>query len=59
MKTSNRTILSVALIIVLTSSMTFAVSPVRDPVLYFNPDGNAPAEGRQCVAETLARLVDD
>jgi hypothetical protein len=37
MKTSNRTILSVALIIVLTSSMAFAVSPVRDPVLYFNP----------------------
>ena len=37
MKTSNSMILSVVLITVLTSSMAFAVSPVRDPVLYFNP----------------------
>ena len=37
MKMSNSTILSVALITVLISSMAFAVSPVRDPVLYFNP----------------------
>ena len=37
MKTSSITILSVALITALISSMAFAVSPVRDPVLYFNP----------------------
>ena len=37
MKTFNRTILGVALITALISSMAFAVSPVRDPVLYFNP----------------------
>ena len=37
MKTSNSTILSVVLITVLISSVAFAVSPVRDPVLYFNP----------------------
>ena len=38
MKTSNITILSsIVLVIVLTSSVAFAVSPVRDPVLYFNP----------------------
>ena len=37
MKTSNSMILSVVLITVLISSMAFAVSPVRDPVLYFNP----------------------
>ena len=32
-----RAILSVALIMALTSSMAFAVSPVKGPVLYFNP----------------------
>ena len=37
MKTSSITILSVTLITALISSMAFAVSPVRDPVLYFNP----------------------
>ena len=37
MKTSNSMILSVVLITVLISSMAFAVSPVRNPVLYFNP----------------------
>ena len=37
MKTSNSMILSVVLITVLTSPMAFAVSPVRDSVLYFNP----------------------
>ena len=37
MKTSDSTILSVVLITLLISSMTFAVSPVRNPVLYFNP----------------------
>ena len=37
MKTSNSTILSVVLITLLISSVAFAVSPVRDPVLYFNP----------------------
>ena len=37
MKTFNRTILGVALITALISSMAFAVSPVRGPVLYFNP----------------------
>ena len=37
MKTFNRTILGVALITALISSMAFAVSPVRNPVLYFNP----------------------
>ena len=37
MKTSNSTILSVVLITALISSMAFAVSPVRSPVLYFNP----------------------
>ncbi len=37
MKTANSTILSVALIMALISPMAFAVSPVRDPVLYFNP----------------------
>ena len=37
MKTFNRTILGVALITVLISSMAFAVSPVSNPVLYFNP----------------------
>ena len=37
MKTSNSMILSVVLITLLISSVAFAVSPVRDPVLYFNP----------------------
>ena len=37
MKTFNRTILGVALITALISSMAFAVSPVGNPVLYFNP----------------------
>ena len=37
MKTSNSTVLSVVLITVLLVPMAFAVSPVRDPVLYFNP----------------------
>ena len=37
MKMFNRTILGVALITALISSMAFAVSPVGNPVLYFNP----------------------
>ena len=37
MKLSNRTIISLTLIMVLTSSMAFAASPVKRPVLYFNP----------------------
>ena len=37
MKLSNRTILTLTLIMVLTSSIAFAVSPVKGPVLYFNP----------------------
>ena len=37
MKTSNSTMLSVVSITFLISSVAFAVSPVRDPVLYFNP----------------------
>lgn len=37
MKLSNRTILTLTLIMVMTSSLAFAVSPVKDPVLYFNP----------------------
>ncbi len=37
MKTSNSNMLSVVLITALISSVAFAVSPVRNPVLYFNP----------------------
>ena len=37
MKLSNRTILTLTLIMMLTSSIAFAVSPVKGPVLYFNP----------------------
>ena len=37
MKMSNSAILSAVLLTLLISSMAFAVSPVRDPVLYFNP----------------------
>ena len=37
MKLSNRTILTLTLIMVLTCPIAFAVSPVKDPVLYFNP----------------------
>ena len=37
MKWSNRTILTLTLIMVLISSIAFAVSPVKRPVLYFNP----------------------
>ena len=37
MKLFNRTILTLTLIMVLTSSIAFAVSPVKGPVLYFNP----------------------
>ncbi len=37
MKLSNRTILTLTLIMVLTPSIAFAASPVRKPVLYFNP----------------------
>ncbi len=37
MKLSNRTILTLTLIMVLTYSIAFAVSPVKGPVLYFNP----------------------
>ena len=37
MKLSNRTMLTLTLIMVLTSSIAFAVSPVKGPVLYFNP----------------------
>ncbi len=37
MKLSNKTILILTLTTVLTSSIAFAVSPVKEPVLYFNP----------------------
>lgn len=37
MKLSNRTIINLTLIMVVTSSMAFAASPVKRPVLYFNP----------------------
>ena len=37
MKWFNRNILTLTLIMVLTSSIAFAASPVRRPVLYFNP----------------------
>ena len=37
MKWFNRTILILTPIMVLTSSIAFAASPVRRPVLYFNP----------------------
>ena len=58
MKISNSAILSAVLIAALISSMAFAVSPVRDPVLYFKPCRNAPAEGMTTCGGTLARLVD-
>ena len=45
MKWSNRTILTLTLIMVLTSPIAFALSPVRRPVLYFNPLETRQAKG--------------
>ena len=45
MKLSNRTILTLTLIMALTSSIAFAVSPVKGPVLYFNPLETRQAKG--------------
>ena len=45
MKMSIRTILTLALIMVLTSSIAFAASPVKRPVLYFNPLATRQAKG--------------
>ena len=45
MKLSNRAVLVLTLIMVLTSPIAFALSPVRRPVLYFNPLETRQAKG--------------